>query len=332
MTTIREVSRLAGVSVATVSRVLNGAVPVADDTRVKVVEAMEMLGYQPNTFARSLVTNRSQALGVIVKALSSTFVAPMLHGIESVAEAAGMHLLVSSGHVDAATERRALEFQLERRPDALILDVEGLSDEYLIELVDRGVNAFLIGRLVPQLAHRCVYLDNTAGGLLMTRHLIEHGHRRIAHISGPVRMHDSRERLEGYRRALAEAGMPFDPELVVESDFQEEGGYRAMQELLSRRASFSAVFAGNDQMAAGALAAIRDSGHSVPDDISLVGHDDVLLARYLYPALTTARQPIAQMGAAAATMALASLGEAREEVINRFEPTLVDRASVRALS
>lgn len=327
MATIREVSQLAGVSMATVSRVLNETVPVAEETRSRVLDAIAKLDYRPNAFARSLATNRSGGLGVIVKALSSPFFAPMLHGIESVAESAGMHLLVSSGHVDMKTERRAVDFMLERRPDALIVDVEGLSDEYLSQLVSDGVDLFVIGRLVPELAERCVYLDNVAGGLAMTRYLIELGHRRIAHISGPLSMHDGRERLDGYQRALAEAGILYDPALVVESDFQEEGGERAMRELLDRGATFGAVFAANDQMAAGALAVLRQAGLEVPADVSLVGHDDILFTRYLFPALTTARQPIAEMGAAVAEMALASLGLHRGEVSNRFETVPVIRSS-----
>lgn len=332
MATIREVSRHAGVSMATVSRVLNDTVPVNDETKARVLAAVEELDYRPNAFARSLATNRSGGLGVIVKALSSPFFSPMLQGIEAVAESQGMHLLVSSGHVDAETEHRALEFMLERRPDALIVDVEGLSDEYLTEISAGKVPLFVIGRLVPALADRCVYLDNIAGGLLMTSHLIEQGHTRIAHITGLLSMHDSRERLSGYQNALEDAGVAYDEALVVESDFQEEGGERAMRELLDRGVEFTAVFAANDQMAAGALAVLREAGFDVPGDISLVGHDDILLARYLFPALTTARQPISEMGAAVATHALASVGAAKKEVRHRFEPTLVRRSSVRALA
>lgn len=331
MATIREVSRLARVSMATVSRVLNDTVPVADETRARVLDAVTKLDYRPNAFARSLATNRSGGLGVIVKALSSPFFSPMLDGIESIAESQGMHLMVSSGHVDARTEKRALEFLVERRPDALILDVEGLSDEFLAELANGSIPIFIIGRLVPVLAERCVYLDNIAGGLLMTNHLLEQGHTRIAHITGLLAMHDSRERLAGYRRALEDAGLEFDEALVVESDFQEEGGERAISELLERDTEFTAVFAANDQMAAGALVALREAGRDVPDDVSLVGHDDVLLARYLYPALTTARQPIFEMGAAVTSMALASVGADTKEVKNRFEPTMMARSSVRAL-
>jgi LacI family transcriptional regulator len=332
MATIREVSRLARVSMATVSRVLNDTVPVAEATRDRVLAAVAELDYRPNRFARSLATNRSGGLGVIVKALSSPFFSPMLHGIENVAESQGMHLMVSSGHVDAHTERRALDFMLDRRPDALILDVEGLSDDFLGELAAGPIPLFFIGRLLPKIPERCVYLDNVAGGVLMTKHLIERGHRRIAHITGLLAIHDSRERLAGYRTALEEAGIEFDPDLVVESDFQEQGGERALRELLAKGTEFTAVFAANDQMAAGALAALRDAGRDVPGEISLVGHDDILLARYLFPALTTARQPIAEMGAAVTTMALAALGANTEEVRHRFEPTLVSRASVRALA
>lgn len=333
MSTIREVSRRANVSVSTVSRVLNGTTPVAEPTRRRVLEAIEDLDYRPNAFARGLATNRSGGIGITINDISSPYYGAILRGVEEVVEEAGMHLMVSSGHARAGAEREAVEFLLERRVDAVIVQAEGLSDEDLLEL-DRATDTPVVvfGRLVAELERRCVRLDNETGGEIATRHLLAHGHRRVAHIAGPLAYPDSRDRLHGYRRALEQAGIGYDDRLVVESDFRETGGVTAARRLLERAPDLSAIFVANDQMAAGALRAVRDAGRSVPSDISLVGYDDVLLARYLYPALTTVRQPLREMGRAAAEIALERLdtdrGDTTKEVRREFDPELVIRQSV----
>ncbi len=331
MATIKEVSRYANVSMATVSRVLNGTAPVANQTKQRVLSAVEKLNYQPNAFARGLVTNLSGGVGVVVNDLASPYFGPMLRGVEEVVEAAGMHLLVSSGHAKAEPEACAVSFLSQQRSDALILHVEGMSDDDLIDLSKRDVPIVLIGRYVAELAAQSIYLDNEYGGYLATRYLLEHGHTRIGHVAGPPALQDSRDRLAGYRRALEEAGLPLNSDHVIEANFKEEAGQRATKRLLARRSDLTALFIANDQMAAGALAALREAGLEVPRDMSLVGFDDVLLARYLYPPLTTVAQPIAQMGRAAAQLALARLrGEAGEGVTHKFDPNLVVRSSVAA--
>jgi LacI family transcriptional regulator len=290
---------------------------------------MKELGYTPNAFARSLATNRSQGIGVVVNDLSSPYFGPMLHGIEAVVEPLGMHLIVSSGHARAEAERRAVDFLCRRRSDALILHVEEMSDHDLLALSRGSTPVVVVGRQVAEFAERSVYLDNEKGGMIATQHLLERGHRRIAHITGPLFIHDSRERLAGYRRALEAAGLAYDERLVIEADFQEEGGKVAAKRLLERKLGVTAIFVGNDQMAAGALLALREAGLAVPEDVSVVGYDDVLIARYLYPALTTVRQPMKEMGEAAARIALAALGYlVGEEVTPRFEPNMVVRESV----
>ena len=331
MPTIKEVSRRANVSASTVSRVLNGTVPVAEETRRRVLDAIRELDYRPNAFARSLATNRSGGIGVSVNDLASPFYGEIVRGIEGEAEAAGMHLLVSSGHADAEKERRALEFLLERRPDVLVVHLESIPDLERMELMNGDVPIVLVGRYLADAEERCVWLDNESGGEMATRHLIDNGHGRIAHITGPLSFPDSRARLLGHRRALDKAGIDFDERLQVEGDFLEEGGYRAARRLLDRKVDFTAIASANDQMATGALQALREAGIRVPHDISMIGYDDVLFARYLTPTLTTIRQPLEEMGRAAARIALALLDATDEEVMHKFEPTLVVRESVRAL-
>lgn len=329
MATIKEVSHLARVSMATVSRVLNGTVPVADATRARVLAAVAALDYTPNAFARGLVTNRSGGIGVVINEISSPFYSGIVRGIEEVVEPRGLHLLVSSGHAQAPLEQGAVESLKQRRSDALILQLEAVPDADLVRWAAQDTPIIVVGRSVPELEERCVYLDNVAGGYLATQHLIKHGHRCIAHLAGWLAIKDARDRLEGYRCALADAGIPFDARLVVTGDFVEEGGQRGAQELLARGHPFTALVAGNDQMAAGALHTFRAHGLCVPHDVSLIGYDDVLFARYLYPALTTIRQPLADMGRAAARLALAALGaDDPKEVKTKFEPMLVTRESV----
>ena len=332
MPTIRDVSQLAKVSQATVSRVLNGTVPVSPTKRAAVLEAIAQLGYQPNAFARSLATNRSRAIGALVSELSSAVYGDIVRGIEAVVEARGLHMVVSSGHARSDLERRSFAFLKERRTDALIVQVDATSEGELATWVRQsGLPVVVVGRHIPAIAERCVYLDNVAGGALATRHLLERGHRRIAHIAGLMRITDARDRLTGYRQALAENDLPFEDVLVAEGGFVEDGGYRAMLQLLERDAGFTAVFAANDQSAAGALKALRETGLRVPDDISLVGFDDLLIAHYLFPALTTVIQPFAEMGQAAAWLALTALGiDDDKEVTRRFDPVLVERDSVAA--
>ncbi len=335
MPTIKEVSYHAGVSAATVSRVLNGTVPVASDTKKRVLDAIEKLNYQPNAFARGLVTNRSGGIGVVINEISSPYYSGIVRGIERVVEAAGMHLIVSSGHADAAFERKAASYLVQRRSDALILRLETLTDGELLSWLEGNLPAetpiVIMGRNITELGERCIHLDNEKGGFLATQYLLEQGHRRIAHVAGPLAMKDSRDRLQGYRRALETAGLPYDEAYVVEADFKEEGGQRAAQRLLDRRLDLSAIFSANDQMAAGILHTLRAHGLNIPQDISLVGYDDVFIARYFYPALTTVQQPLEEMGQAAAHIALAALDQREAEVKRKFEPRLIVRRSVKRL-
>lgn len=331
MATIKDVAHMAKVSPATVSRVLNGGVPVSEPKRASVIAAIKQLDYQPNAFARSLATNRSGSIGVVVSEVSSGVYGGILQGIESVVEAHDIHMVVSSGHAQAALERHAFDFLRQRRCDALILQLDGARDAEVVAWARHAVPIVVVGRYIDALQDRCIHLDNLAGGHLATHHLLARGHRVIAHVSGRADLADARERLRGYRSALEEAGIAYDEALVAEGGFVEEGGQRAMRRLLDRGRDLTAVFAANDQSAAGAMRALREAGLRVPQDVSVVGFDDTLLAHYLVPPLTTVRQPLVEMGQAAAWIALTVLGVIeRREVTRRFEPLLIARDSVAA--
>jgi LacI family transcriptional regulator len=326
MSNIREVSSLAGVSISTVSRVLNDSAPVSQDTKKRVLDAVRKLEYHPNTFARSLVTKRSGCLAVTVSSIKSPFFGGLIQGIEHQATQAGMHLTVSSGHALKTSERNTLTLLQQRRPDALIAQIEALTNTELRSLLTEKVPTILVGRYLKNFP--CVYFDNEAGALLATNYLLNKGHKRIAHLSGPLHLPDGSSRLQGYQKALQQAHRPYDPTLVIEGNFSELGGLEKTKELITRTKDFTALFAANDQMAAGALRALREAGLRVPEDVSIIGFDDIETSKFLSPLLTTVRQPFVEMGQAAVEIALALITEQETEEVRKFEPQLTLRESV----
>ncbi|EAR10830.1 LacI family DNA-binding transcriptional regulator [Reinekea blandensis] len=328
MATIRQVSKHANVSVATVSRVVNGNKWVSDSTREKVLQAMKELGYKPNSFAKALATNRSDTLGMVVSDLAGPFFGEMMRAAEDTVRKQGKHLIITSGHESFDSEMDAIEFLMQRRVDALLLHVESIPDNDLIKMCDEySIPIILINRRVPELADNCISLDNDMGGYLATQHLLDQGHTAIACIAGPLFKADARARLAGYRRAIEQAGLRYDERLVIESDYQEEGGTQSIERLNRRKADFTAVFAHNDHMAIGAMKALKADGKRVPDDVSVVGYDDMVMARYTVPGLTTVNIPVAEFGRQAADLALLKLGDREGSVTQKYQPELVVRQS-----
>lgn len=330
MATIYDVSILAGVSLATVSRVVNNNARVSDKTRKKVHDAMAQLGYRPNNIAQSLASNRSNSIGVLVSQLDGPFYGPMMRQIEAVLRGANKHAIIAAGHSDAAQEQDAMEFLLNRGCDALIIDAEALDDECLITLSKGKIPIVLINRHIPALNDRCIHLDNIHGGYLATKHVLEAGHRQLAFISGPSAKLDARDRLLGYQQALKEYDIAFDNNLCQEGDYHEEGGYQAMLALLVQSKPFTCVVCANDQMASGAIAACMEQGLKVPQDISFVGFDNIPFPRYISPKLTTVSNPIEAMGLAAASWILKqTYGDGPVTTIPTFQPELIQRDSVK---
>lgn len=329
MATIYDVSQLAGVSLATVSRVMNKNTNVSDKTRQRVLDAMEKLGYRPNTFAQSLASNCSNSVGVLVSQLDGPYYGPMMAEIESSLRLENKHVIIAVGHSDAAQEKDSVEFLLDRGCDALILDVEAVSDEYLINLSKGPTPIVLINRYIEQISERCIYLQNEVGGYMATKHLIMQGHRHIAYISGPAKKHDAIERLVGHKRALSEANVEFTSALCFEGDYSEESGATGMTYLLQQRSKkpFTAVVCANDQMVSGAISVCLESGMRIPHDLSFVGYDNIPFARYISPKLTTVNNPIHEMGKMAALWLLKNLYNKNIDVNNVFMPELVIRES-----
>ncbi|RTZ17758.1 LacI family DNA-binding transcriptional regulator [Vibrio aquaticus] len=331
MATIKDVSEYAGVSQATVSRVINGTSRVSHDKKLKVEKAIQVLGYRPNAIAQALASSRTGSIGIIVPELGGPFYSGILHNIENRLRRLGYHVVVTAGSNTEQGQRESVEFLLGRRVDAMILHTQHLTDDYLTDLEAKGVALVLVNRFVPELAQNCIEIDNEFGGQLATEHLLRMGHRNIACITGPLDKSDARGRLQGYRKALEAADILFDEALISEAGFTEESGVSAMRKLLNRDCSFTAVFACNDHMAFGAFEVLKQEGISVPEQVSLMGFDDILFARYISPPLSTVNFPIEQMSAEAVQLVIQILNKNKRDVSFKLSPTLVPRSSVKQL-
>lgn len=330
MATIRDVSKMAGVSVATVSRVINSNQPVSKGTADRVKFAMAELGYQPNSNAKALATSRSDILGMVVGDLGGPFFGDLMAEAELEARRLKKHLLVTSGGHTREGEQEAIDFLLRRQVDALLLHVDSMTDPDLFELSTQTTTPLvLINRFVPDLNDKCIHVNNEVGGTMITRHLIDQGHQHIACITGPLYKADSRGRLQGYRRAMEQANMPYVEQLVVESDYMESGGSTALDRLLARQVPFSAIVCGNDLMAFGVIRGLRRLGLKVPDDVSVTGYDDIVMSSYFEPALTTVNVPIGEMGTQAARLGAQLASGQPASIQQSFEPELMARDSTR---
>jgi LacI family transcriptional regulator len=329
MANIYEVAKLAGVSLATVSRVINPSAKVTEKTRQKVLAAMKELGFQPNSIAQSLATRSSNCVGVLVSELHGPFFGAMLSVIEETLRAAGKFVLVAAGHSKEELEHEGIRFLISRNCDALIVHVEALPDKVLLEHNAKNTPVVIVNRKVRGLADRCFSLNNEIGGYLAAQSLLGLGHRKIAYISGPLDWVDARQRLEGHKRALTEAGVTFDNRLLHEGDYHETGGSEALNHLFETGLKFSAVVCANDEMAAGAMAAAHDRGLRLPEELSIVGFDDAPISRYVYPKLSTVHYPIADMSRMAARWVLKNVYHQGELDAQRvFQPNFVQRQSI----
>jgi LacI family transcriptional regulator len=302
--TMREVARQAGVSVATVSRVFNASGPVGERTRSRVLQTAGRLRYVPNGTARSLTTSTTETVGVLLPNLYGDFYSELIRGAESAARAAGYHTLLASVH-DGPDELVAVLRTLAGRVDGLAVMSPDIDPDVLRANLPAGLPVVVLGGAAD--GHASVEIDNAAGAAAMTRHLVGLGHRRIAHVAGPAGNADADARRAGYRQALAEAGLERDPLLVLAGAFTEASGYDAAGAFLELADRPTALFAANDAMAIGALRAFREAGLDVPGDVALVGFDDVPVARYVTPALTSVHVPIDEMGARAVGAVLAAV-------------------------
>lgn len=296
--TIRDVAHRAGVSVTTVSRALNGTGPVSEDVRRRVQTASNELRYRPHGTARSLITRRTDVFGVVLPDLFGEFFSEVIRGMDPRAQERGYHLLLSGSH----DGRREIEFAvgaMRGRVDGMIVMSPGVTGAELEACLPPDVPVVLLNCDVSQSpGYSAINVDNYGGALAMVRHLVGLGHRRIAMITGAAANFDARERLRGFRAAVAETGGAVTG-LEVAGDFTEAGGYRAALELARGDDPPTAVFCANDSMAVGAISALRGAGRRVPDDVAVAGFDDVPIGRYLSPSLSSVRVDVNGLGARA---------------------------------
>lgn len=329
MITIRDVARQAGVSVATVSRVLNNSALVSPDTRDVVMKAVTQLGYRPNANAQALATQVSDTIGVVVMDVSDAFFGALVKAVDTVAQQHQKYVLIGNSYHEAEKERHAIEVLIRQRCSALIVHSKALSDDELSDFMQHIPGMVLINRIVPGYAHRCVGLDNVSGALMATRMLLNHGHQRIGYLSSNHGIEDDDMRREGWSKALQEQGIIAPDSWIGSGSPDMQGGEAAMVELLGRNLGLTAVFAYNDSMAAGALTTLKDNGIVVPQHLSLIGFDDIPISRYTDPQLTTVRYPVMSMAKLATELALlGAAGKLDRESTHCFMPTLVRRHSV----
>lgn len=326
--TIHDVARLAGVSVATVSRVLNDSGPVSESTASRVRAAAAELRYVPNSAARSLITRRSSTLGVVLPDLYGDFFSEVIRGIDETAQRSAHHILISSSHADRSAVEAALH-AMRGHVDGLIVMSPDIDAVALEAYVPANLPVVLLNCAIPGRAFDSIKIDNAGGAYAMTRHLIALGHRRVAFIRGAARNVDAAERLQGFHAALREHGLPRHAPWEPLGDFTDASGYDAARALLATGERPTAVFAANDAMAIGALSALRDAGMSVPEEIALAGFDDIPIARFVTPPLSSVHVPIHELGACATNTVLDAIThQNRHRRTRRLLPTtLVVRTS-----
>lgn len=328
--TIKDIAKQVGVSPSVVSRALNNKYGVKETTREAIMNIAREMDYYPNAIARSLVTRKTKTIGVMMGDISESFYSMIIKGMEFVAQKTGYTLLFSNSY-DSLEHGDVLKKMVGgARADGLVIVGSNIKDKhFFLNLLEREIPFVLLERNIPDPRINCIWVDNLDGGYLATRYLIGKGHKRIAHISGPLHFQSAMDRLEGYQKALFEAGLPYESELVITGDYYWKSGYVAAREILQRCLGCTAIFTANDTMAFGALQAIKESGLSVPQDFAVIGYDDIEFAKLMNPTLTTIRQPRFEMGKLALSSLLSILedSERQENIKVRFTPELVERDS-----
>lgn len=329
--TIRDVARKAGVGVATVSRVLNNSGYAKPQTRERVLQASSELGFVPSQLARGLVSRSSETIGLIIPDITNPFFPAITRGIEDAASGAGYTVFLCNTDNDPRQEELDVQKLRERWVDGIVFVTTTDRRDLVERLLADGIPVVATDREIGHPGIDSVMVDNVVGAHAACRHLLELGHSRIAHVAGRLQTRTGPDRASGYRWALQEAGIPYDPALVAWGDFTFDSGYRLTQALLAQCPRPTAIFAANDLMALGAMQAAQEAGVSVPDDLSVVGFDDIAIASVIRPGLTTVRQPAYEMGRLAMSMLLERIngkvsGVGRKHL---FQPELIVRRTTR---
>ncbi|TYL46960.1 LacI family DNA-binding transcriptional regulator [Marinomonas sp. IMCC 4694] len=324
MSTINEVASAAGVSKATVSRVLSGTTPVKEETRARILAAIETLGYSPNQAARSLASNKSFTVGVVASSVESGYYGPSVGAIERTLRRFDRHVIIASGYKTLIGEQDAVDFLIKRQVDALVLVTNWLSPEQILE-INKRCSVFVMNQHFPGDRGKNISFDNFKGGHLALDYLLGRGYRKIAIVSGPLWKDDANQRHQGCLKALSDKGLV--PFWHQEGSFERSDGTRHMEAILALPERPDAVFFANDEMTIAALRVCYQQGVKVPEDMAIMGFDDSELANYYSPSITTIRMPLADMAQATAKLLMKRIYGANLEVKAAFEPTLVVRES-----
>jgi DNA-binding LacI/PurR family transcriptional regulator len=327
---IKDIARLASVSHSTVSRALSGSPLINSETATRIRQLAEQAGYRPSFAARSLVTSRTATIGVVVTTIADPFAAEVVLGIEDAANDHNYSVILANSNAQPERELKVVRAFEERRVDGIIVTSSRVGAKYVETLSQTRVPIVLLNNQHPSEFMHSVMIDNIDASLRAIRHLIELGHERIAYIGDRFGCQSDTERFGGYRSALDLAYLPFVPQYVAHGDGKPEGGASAMATLLALPSVPTAVFCYNDMTALGALRAIAARGLRVPADISVVGFDDLFIAQYTSPALTTVRQPMREMGRLALETLIKLAGGAASQPNIKVPGELIVRDSTAA--
>jgi LacI family transcriptional regulator len=329
--TIEDVARAAGVSRQTVSRAINDRGEISPETRARVLRISEEMGYRPSSIARGLATRRTHTLGLIVPDVSNPFFSDIARGAEYVAYAQGYNVFLCNTDEDPQREKFALQSLEEKRVDGIVLCSSRLDEDDLRIVVGRHPAVVLVNRQLELTdegpAVGTVMIDDVSGGRMVTRHLLDSGHRAIGCLVGPPASRSGCWRAEGHRVALAVADLPHDPGWTRSCPADVHGGYQATQDLLATYPELTALFCHNDLVAVGALQACADLDRRVPDDVAVTGFDDIPLAALVVPPLTTCRVPRYELGVRAMRLLLAQIDDSSERTDVVLQPELIVRGS-----
>lgn len=328
MSTILDVARLAGVSTATVSRVINSPDSVREQTRDKVRLAMSKCNYKYNALARGFVTKKSNTIGLIIPTISNSVFAESTLGVQDYADKKNIRVVLGNSYYNYSQEENLIHVLRESQVDGLIITTTNLKGEILKSLVDENFPFVLLFSTVKSGPMSAVGIDNYRGGYLATEHLVHLGHKRICMVAGNFSMTDrSFHRWHGYKKCLRDNKILYDKQLLVQTDYSLSGGRDSIKKLLSLPSPPTAVFCSNDYIALGAIKGAREMGLTLPDDLSIVGFDDMQTASYMVPALTTIQQPAKEMGQRAAKLLLEIIEQKSKPVQHMMDSTLIIRES-----
>lgn len=332
--TLKDISQEAGVDIATVSRALNDNYGVHKDTRERILAVAKRLNYRVNLMAKGLAVGRSHTLGLLVPDIGNPFVTELVRGAEDAAYAAGYHILLCNSYLDATREVQYMHSLLDKRVEGILMhSVQSLTKEEVKELIGSGIPIVLLQQSPGTSVFSGVSVDNFLGGMLAGNHLVELGHRKMAYLNGPRGHANFTERAKGFTKAATSAKHSVNP-IVLNGPPNFDGGYQMAKKLLAQHPEVTAIFAANDVTAFGIARAVYEAGLSIPEDISLVGFDNVELANVVRPPLTTIHQPKYEMGHAAVEILLGLAGKGSQGVPEHreFGVRLVTRSSTASPS